>query len=78
MHDDLGLKSLERRKVNILTKAIREKRLQKLLSVISCRPSVVDKILFSDEKLFMIQEVSNTQNSHTNIGSLKACCSEND
>ena len=46
MHDDLGLKSLERRKVNILTKAIREKRLQKLLSVISCRPSVVDKILF--------------------------------
>ena len=29
VHDDLGLKSLKRRKVHMLTKAIREKRLQR-------------------------------------------------
>ena len=63
MHDDLGLKSLKRRKVHMLTKAIREKRLQRSRGLLSrAGPDVVDRILFSDEKLFTIQDVSNPQN----------------
>ena len=63
VHDDLGLKSLKRRKVHMLTKAIREKRLQRSRGLLSrAGPDVVDRILFSDEKLFTILEVSNPQN----------------
>ena len=47
----------------MLTKAIREKRLQRSRGLLSrAGPDVVDRILFSDEKLFTIQEVSNPQN----------------
>ena len=43
----------------MLTKAIREKRLQRSGSLLSrATPSVVDRILFSDQKLFTIEEVS--------------------
>ncbi|KAI6659629.1 Transposase [Oopsacas minuta] len=63
VHDDLGLKSLKRRKVHMLTKAIREKWLQRSRCLLSrAGQSVVNKIVFSDEKLFTIQEVSNPQN----------------
>ena len=57
------LKSPKRRKVYMLTKAIREKRLQRSRCMLSrTGPSVVDIILFSDEKLFTIEEVPNPQN----------------
>ena len=47
VHDDLGLKSLKRRKVHMLTKAIREKRLQRSRGLLSrAGPDVVDRILF--------------------------------
>ena len=44
--DDLGLKSLKRRKVQMLTKAIREKRLQRSRCILSrSGPSVVENIV---------------------------------
>ena len=59
---DFFAASLKRRKVHMLTKAIREK-LQRSRGLLSrAGPDVVDRILFSDEKLFTIQEVSNPQN----------------
>ena len=72
VHDQLGLKSLKRRKVHMLTKSIREKRLQRSRILLSrAAESVVDKILFSDEKLFTIEEVSNSQNDRIVSTSVK-------
>ena len=72
VHDQLGLKSLKRRKVHMLTKSIREKRLQRSRILLSrAAESVVDKILFSDEKLFTIEEVTNSQNDRIVSTSVK-------
>ncbi|KAI6647742.1 hypothetical protein LOD99_8583 [Oopsacas minuta] len=72
VHDDLGLKSLNCRKIHMLTKASREKRLQRSRCLLSrASQSVVNKILFSDEKLFTIQEVSNPQNDRITSSSVQ-------
>ena len=72
VHDQLGLKSLKRRKVHMLTKPIREKRLQRSRILLSrAAESVVDEILFSDEKLFTIEEVTNSQNDRIVSTSVK-------
>ena len=60
MSRDFGISSKESHA--LLPKAIREK-LQRSRGLLSrAGPDVVDRILFSDEKLFTIQEVSNPQN----------------
>ena len=56
----------------MLTKSIREKRLQRSRILLSrAAESVVDKILFSDEKLFTIEEVTNSQNDRILSTSVK-------
>ena len=63
VHDDLGLKSLRRRKVHMLTTAIKKKRLGRSRALLlRATPEVLDKIIFSDEKLFTIEQASNSQN----------------
>ena len=63
IHDDIGLKSLRRRKVHMLTTAIKKKRVDRCRPLLSrATPEVLDKIIFSDEKLFTIEKASNSQN----------------
>ena len=57
VHEDLGLKSLKRRKVHMLTKSIREKRLKRSRDLLSrATTSVLERILFPDEKMFTIEQ----------------------
>ena len=63
VHDDLGLKSLKRRKVHMLTAAVKQKRLNRSRALLSrATPNVLDRILVSDEKLFTSEQASSTQN----------------
>ena len=72
VHDDLGLKSLKRRKVHMLTTAMKQKRLDRSRALLSrATPNVLDRILFSDEKLFTIEQASNTQNDRVLSPSVK-------
>ena len=60
---DLGMKSFKRKKVHFISRTPKEKRLARCKGVLG-RHAVenLDKILFSDEKLFTIQEATNPQN----------------
>ena len=60
---DLGMKSFKRKKVHFISRTAKEKRLARCKGVLG-RHAVenLDKILFSDEKLFTIQEATNAQN----------------
>ena len=63
VHDDLGLKSLRRRKVHMHTTAIKKKQLDRSRALLlRATPEVLDKIIFSDENLFTIEQASNSQN----------------
>ena len=66
IHDDLGLKSLKRRKVHMLTTAMKQKRLDRSRALLSrATLNVLDRILFSDEKLFTIEQALNSQNDRS-------------
>ena len=60
VHYDLGLKSLKRKTVHHLTPALRKKRLERCRGLLR-RLALGDdeKILFSDEKLFTVEEATN-------------------
>ena len=63
VRNDLGLKSLKRHTVHHLTPALRQKRFQrskKLLARLAV--GAENNILFSDEKIFTIEEAHNSQN----------------
>ena len=63
MKKDLGLSSYKRRKVHFLTKSMKVKRLSRSKCLLSrFATHGLDQVLFSDEKLFTIEEVSNSQN----------------
>ena len=60
---DLGLSSYKRRKVHFLTKSMKVKRLSRSKCLLSrFATHGLDQVLFSDEKLFTIEEVSDSQN----------------
>ena len=63
MKRDLGMKYFKRKKVHFISRTAKEKRLARCKGVLG-RHAVenLDKILFSDEKLFTIQEATNAQN----------------
>ena len=72
IHDDLGLKSLKRRKVHMLTTVMKQKRLDRIRALLSrATLNVLDRILFSDEKLFTIEQASNSQNDRILSPSVK-------
>ena len=63
VHEDLELKSLKRKIVHQLTPALRRKRLVRCKGLLRrIAPQDLDKVLFSDEKLFTVGEVNNRQN----------------
>ncbi|KAI6647157.1 Transposase [Oopsacas minuta] len=56
--EDLGLKSFKRKKVHHLNPSIRTKKLVRSKSLLQrSAPGAQDNILFSDEKIFTIEEV---------------------
>ncbi|KAI6660762.1 Transposase [Oopsacas minuta] len=61
--EDLGLKSFKRKKVHHLNLSIRTKRLARSKALLQrFAPGAQDQILFSDEKIFRIEEAWNRQN----------------
>ena len=63
VHNDLGLKSLKRRTVHHLTPALRRKQLERCKGLLRrLAPRDIEKIMFSDGKLFTVKEAKNTQN----------------
>ena len=71
--DHLGMRSFRRKKVHFLTEKIKGKRLVKSKGLLK-RHAVhgINKILFSDEKLFTIEEASNAQNDRIIASSARA------
>lgn len=60
---DLGLSSFKRRRVHFLSQAVQKKRLSRSKGLLTRYASVgLDNILFTDEKLFTVEEASNRQN----------------
>ena len=60
---DLGLSSLKRKQLHYLSELIRKKRLTRSKGLIKRYATVgLDKVVFSDEKLFTIEEALNRQN----------------
>ncbi|KAI6658279.1 Transposase [Oopsacas minuta] len=61
--EDLGMKSYKRKNVHHLNDSIRRKRLERCIQLKArFAPGTEDQILFSDEKLFTVEEASNRQN----------------
>ena len=61
--EDLGLKSLKRKKVHHLNQSIRAKRLERSKVLLQRFARGTEcQILFSDEKIFTVEEASNSQN----------------
>ncbi|KAI6647167.1 Transposase [Oopsacas minuta] len=61
--EDLGMKSYKRKNVHHLNDSIHHKRLERcILLKARFAPGTEDQILFSDEKLFTVEEASNRQN----------------
>ena len=59
----LGLSSYKRRKVHYLTDTMKQKRLIRSRGLLlRLAERGIDNVLFSDEKLFTIEEASNSQN----------------
>ena len=60
---NLGMKSFKRKNVHNLNESIRSKRLERCKQLRTrFGPGTEDQILFSDEKLFTVEEASNRQN----------------
>ena len=60
---DLGLSSFKRKRVHFLTDKIRAKRLSRSKGLLTRFANQgLEKVLFSDEKLFTVEEASNRQN----------------
>ena len=63
VREDLGLKSLKRKTVHHLTPVLRKKRVGRCKGLLQrLAPDDVTKILFSDEKVFTVEESTNRQN----------------
>ncbi|KAI6654040.1 hypothetical protein LOD99_2887 [Oopsacas minuta] len=61
--EDLGMKSYKRNNVHHLNDSIRRKRLERCIQLKArFAPGTEDQILFSDEKLFTVEEASIRQN----------------
>ena len=63
---------LRRKKVHMLTTAMQQKSVDRSRALLSrATPEVLNNILFSDEKLFMIEQASNSQNDRILSPSVK-------
>ncbi|KAI6658827.1 MhmaT1 transposase [Oopsacas minuta] len=63
IHQDLGLKSLKRKTVHHLTPSICQKGLERWKGLLQrLGTEDFEKIIFSDEKLFTVEEATNRQN----------------
>ena len=63
VRNDLGLRSFKRKKVHFLSKQIREKRKSRSKILLNRLANQgLERVVFSDEKLFTIEEATNTQN----------------
>ena len=61
--EDLGLKSFKRTKAHNLNDSIRAKGLERCKALLQrFAPGSEEQILFSDEKIFTVEEVTNSQN----------------
>ncbi|KAI6650827.1 Transposase [Oopsacas minuta] len=61
--EDLGMKSYKRKNIHHLNDSIRRKRLERCIQLNArFAPGTEDQILFSDEKLFTVEEANNRQN----------------
>lgn len=67
--EDLGLKAYKRHKIHALTHAQRVKRVQRAKINLAWRAGV--EIIFSDEKLFVLEETYNAQNDRIYAASLQ-------
>ena len=64
--EDLGLKSFKRTKAHNLNDSIRAKRLERCKALLRrFAPGSEEQILFSDEKIFTVKEVTNSQTDKT-------------
>ena len=63
MNRDLGLSSFKRKQAHFLTETIKAKRLSRSKGLLTRFANQgLEKVLFSDEKLFTVEEASNRQN----------------
>ena len=63
VREDLGLKSMKRKTVHHLTPTLHRKRIERCKGLLRrLAPDDVSKILFSDEKIFTVEEATNRQN----------------
>lgn len=60
INEDLGLKAYKRKKIHALTIAQKKKRVQRSKIILDWHAG--DEIIFSDEKLFVLEETYNAQN----------------
>ena len=63
VRNDIGLRSFKRKKVHFLSKQIREKRKSRSKILLNRLANQgLERVVFSDEKLFTIEEATNVQN----------------
>ena len=63
VRNELGMRSFKRKKAHLLTRQVREKRVVRSKGLLSRHAvSRLEKFLFTDEKLFTIEESTNAQN----------------
>ena len=74
---DLGLSSLKRKTVHSMTQASKKKRLDRSRALLERFTLYgLDKVLFSDEKLFTVEEIHNHQNDRILAKNSKACADD--
>ncbi|KAI6657148.1 Transposase [Oopsacas minuta] len=72
IHEDLGLKSLKRQTVHHLTPTLQVKRLERCKRLLRRLVNEdYEQILFSDEKIFTVEEATNRQNDRIIASSCK-------
>ncbi|KAI6661722.1 Transposase [Oopsacas minuta] len=70
---DLGMRSFKRKKVQFLSGSAKEKRVSRNKSLLSLHAiGVLKNTLFSDEKIFTIEEATNSQNDRVISTSVSA------
>ncbi|KAI6648699.1 MhmaT1 transposase [Oopsacas minuta] len=70
---DLGMRSFKRKKVQFLSGSVKEKRVSRSKSLLALHAiGVLENTIFSDEKIFTIEEATNSQNDRVISASVSA------
>ncbi|KAI6661014.1 hypothetical protein LOD99_13737 [Oopsacas minuta] len=70
---DLGMRSFKRKKVQFLSGSVKEKRVSRSKSLLALHAiGVLENTIFSDEKIFTIEEATNSQNNRVISTSVSA------